>query len=40
MLFICKVATNTTEACNLVEDGFTFVTDEYSDGGKIFRKPK
>ena len=38
--FICKVATNTTEACKLIEDGFTFITGEYDDGGKIFRKPK
>ena len=38
--FICKVATNTTEACKLIEDGFAFITGEYSDGGKIFRKPK
>ena len=38
--FICKVATNIKEACSLVEDGFTFVTGEYADGGKIFRKPK
>ncbi len=38
--FICKVATNTKEACNLVEDGFTYVTGEYQDGGKIFKKPK
>jgi integrase len=38
--FICKVATNTAEACKLIEDGFTFITGEYDDGGKIFRKPK
>jgi hypothetical protein len=38
--FICKVATNVKEACELIEDGFTFVTGEYSDGGKIFKKPK
>ena len=38
--FICKVATDTKEACELIEDGFTFVTGEYSDGGKIFKKPK
>ncbi|MCJ7561277.1 hypothetical protein MUO79_11795 [Candidatus Bathyarchaeota archaeon] len=37
---ICKVATNATEACKLIENGFTYVTGEYSDGGKIFRKPK
>ena len=38
--FICKVASNTAEACRLTEDGFTYVTEEYHDGGKIFRKPK
>ena len=38
--FIYKVATSTKEACELIEDGFTFVTGEYSDGGKIFKKPK
>jgi integrase len=38
--FISKVALNTAEACKLVEDGFTFITGEYGDGGKIFRKPK
>jgi hypothetical protein len=38
--FICKVATNTAEACKLIQDGFTFVAGDNSDGGKIFRKPK
>jgi integrase len=38
--FICKVATDTKQACELIEDGWEFVTGEYSDGGKIFRKPK
>jgi len=38
--FICKVATNTKEACNLVEEGFTYVTGKYQDGGNIFNKPK
>jgi site-specific recombinase XerD len=38
--FICKVAENTKEACQLIEDGWEYVTGEYSDGGKIFRKPK
>lgn len=35
-----KVATNIKEACELVECGFEYVTGEYSDGGKIFRKRK
>jgi hypothetical protein len=38
--FICKVATNTKDACKLVEDGFSYVTGEYQDGKKIFKKPK
>jgi integrase len=38
--FICKIATNTEESCKLIEDGFNFVTGEYDDGGKIFKKPK
>ncbi len=28
------------EACALVDAGFEYVTGEYTDGGKIFRKPK
>jgi integrase len=38
--FISKVAENTKAACQLIEDGWEYVTGEYSDGGKIFRKPK
>ena len=38
--FIRKVATNVKEACELIEDGFNYVTGEYSDGGKIFKKIK
>jgi len=26
------------EACKLIEVGFEYVTEEYTDGGKIFRK--
>jgi hypothetical protein len=26
------------EACELIETGFEYVTGEYTDGGKIFRK--
>jgi integrase len=33
-----KVASNVQEASKLVEVGFEYVTGEYSDGGKIFRK--
>jgi len=38
--FTARVATNTKEACNLIEVGFEYVTGEYEDGGKIFRKRK
>ena len=38
--FTSKVATNAQEACQLVETGFEYVTGEYNDGGKIFRKRK
>jgi len=36
--FISKIANNAKEAKELVELGFTFVTGEYDDGGKIFKK--
>jgi integrase len=35
-----RIAHNIDEACELVKAGFQFVTGEYSDGGKIFRKTK
>jgi len=38
--FTVKVATDIKEACALVEVGFEYVTGEYNDGGKIFRKRK
>ncbi|MEM2102894.1 MAG: site-specific integrase [Candidatus Bathyarchaeia archaeon] len=38
--FHVKVATNVEEACKLIESGFEYVTGEYNDGGKIFRKRK
>lgn len=38
--FTVRVAHNVGEALNLVEVGFEYVTGEYSDGGKIFRKRK
>jgi len=31
---------NAEDACKLVEVGFEYVTGEYDDGGKIFRKRK
>ena len=38
--FITRIAHNVEEACKLIEVGFEFVTGEYKDGGKIFRKRK
>jgi len=38
--YIAKIATNVQEACKLTEVGFEYVTSEYNDGGKIFRKRK
>jgi integrase len=38
--FITRIAKNTKEACELVQVGFDYVTGEYDDGGKIFRKRK
>jgi len=35
-----RLAKNVDEACELVKVGFEYVTGEYSDGGKIFRKRK
>ena len=35
-----KVAHNAEEALKLVEGDFEYVTGEYDDGGKIFRKRK
>jgi len=38
--FTVRVGTNVEESCALVETGFEYVTGEYNDGGKIFRKRK
>jgi len=38
--FNVRVANNVEEACRLIEVGFEYVTGEYDDGGKIFRKRK
>ena len=35
-----KVAKDAEEAMKLVEVGFEYVTGDYGDGGKIFRKRK
>ena len=36
--FTSRVAHNVREACSLIEAGFEYVTGEYDDGGKIFKK--
>lgn len=36
--FTTRVAGNVGEACSLIESSFEYVTGEYNDGGKIFRK--
>ena len=38
--FHVKVAKNVEEAVKLIEVGFEYVTGNYNDGGKIFRKRK
>lgn len=38
--YISKVAVNVKEARDLIELGFEYVTGEYNDGGKIFKKRK
>ncbi len=38
--FTTRVAHNVEEACKLIDVGFEYITGEYNDGGKIFRKRK
>lgn len=38
--FMTKVALTVGDACKLIDVGFEYVTGEYNDGGKIFRKRK
>jgi integrase len=38
--FNTRIAHNAEEACKLIDVGFEYVTGEYNDGGKIFRKRK
>jgi integrase len=38
--FVSRIAHNAKEACKLIDVGFEYVTGEYKDGGKIFRKRK
>jgi hypothetical protein len=36
--FTSRIAHNIGEACSLIAARFEYVTGEYDDGGKIFRK--
>lgn len=38
--YYTKIALNAEESCKFIEVGFEYVTSEYTDGGKIFRKRK
>ena len=38
--FITRIAHNAEETCSFIEVGFEYITGEYNDGGKIFRKRK
>jgi hypothetical protein len=38
--FITRRAYNAEETCKLIEVGCEYITGEYNDGGKIFRKRK
>jgi hypothetical protein len=38
--YTVRVANNVGEATSLIEAGFEYVTGEYGDGGKIFKKLK
>jgi hypothetical protein len=40
MSSLSELPLNVEKACALVETGFEYVTREYNDGGKIFRKRK
>ena len=38
--YASAIAANVKEATDLVNNGYEYVTGEYNDGGKIFRKRK
>jgi hypothetical protein len=40
MITTAKISVNIKEPCELVKSGSQYVTGDYNDGGKIFRKPK
>jgi len=38
--YVSRIALSAADACKLVDVGFEYVTGEYNDGGKIFRRMK
>ena len=38
--YTCEIAETTEQAKKLIENGYEYVTGEYNDGGKLFRKRK
>ena len=36
--YVCEIVQDIKEAKKLSEQGFEYVTGEYNDGGKLFRK--
>ena len=38
--YICEIATNAQETKKLIDQGFSYETGEYDDGGKLFRKAR
>jgi len=38
--FTVRIAHDVGEAASLIESGFEYVTGEYTDGGKLFKKHK
>ena len=38
--YVSRIAYTAKESCSLIVAGFEYVTGEYKDGGKIFRKRK
>jgi len=38
--YTCEIADTTEQAKKLIENGYEYVTGEYDDGGKLFRKRK
>jgi integrase len=38
--YVCEVAQDVKQAFKLIENGYEYVTGEYNDGGKLFKKRK